>query len=649
MSAERTGAFVSETATGRSRGWRRAAVATRWLALPAAAMVAAMVAALAATGCAGGEAAPPSIVFPTGFRPPPPLGDAPEAEPDALGADYLARVAPRFARPWRAFLDDLRLRLPPTDPLNQASLTVALELELDPDGGLVALRVAAPSGNRAFDDAAREVAGEAVPLAPPPAELLSDDQHLYLGWRFSRDVRQAGPASARIRRVEWPLERAVPQLIARGRVGQAARRVATAAESVASEAAQGPILARFRDVCAAALAQALSSDDAARAVAGVAAVVEARLISAAPDLRRLARGSIDAGVRRAALRALGQLGDRGALPLLREVAMAEGGQAAEQSGAAAEALAAMGQDGEVRAMAAARLRSPSELERWTALAIMTQVPVPEAASQLVAILRGAGGAARAERITAAAALGAVAAGAGEPARAREPAAHPEGGAGEGARMALAALTDCLAVADGAQRAACAEAIAGAAAAGARSRPAYARLIRLLRDRDESVRAAAALAAARLDPARFAGSMAALGRERSELVLVALARGLAGVPGPRAVARLARLAHGASPSVRLAAATALAGREDARAATALARLAGHEDAAVRAVAVRALRRPDVLRAAMRGDAPEVSAAALAALVALEGQWQTLPDAAQLLSELPAGSTERTLAVRAWLRP
>jgi HEAT repeat protein len=379
--------------------------------------------------------------------------------------------------------------------------------------------------------------------------------------------------------------------------------------------------------------QAIASDDVTRAAIGVAAAVDAHLVAAAPELRRLTRSTVDPALRRAALRALGQLGDRAAVPLLREVAIEEAALAADQSGAAAAALAQLGEDGEVRAMAARRLASQGELDRWTALVVMTQLSVPEAAPQLIAIL-GAEGGARPERVMAAEALGAVAARAGA-------------AGGEPAQQALSALTDCLGAPDASLRAACAEAIAGAAAAGARSRPAYDRVVRLLGDRDDAARAAAALAAARLDPARFAGSMGALARERREIVLAALARGLAGVPGPRAVARLARLAESQVPSVRLAAAHALAGRAEPRAARALAGLALHRDPAVRAVAMRGLRQAEALRAAMRGDAPEVGAAALAALIALEGRWESLPDAAELIAEQPAASVEQAVVARAWL--
>ena len=587
-----------------------------------------------ALGCGAGEQE--ATVFPTHFRPGPPLGDPPPPDPSVPGADYVVEVAPRFAVPWRAFLDDLRLRLPPGHKLNRSSLAVRIGIELDADGNLIAMKVSAPSGARAFDDAALEVAREAVPLPRPPMELLSDDERLHLEWQFARDARQAGPATARVRRLEWPLERALPALLARGRVGEAARRIAAAAHGIGEGGAQQALIDRFREVCGAAVTQALASEESARQAAGVSAAVAARLTSAAPALRKLASGAIDPAVRQAALRALGQLGDRRSLPLLRRIALAESGRTSEDIGAAAAALHAMKQDGEVRAAASARLRSDGELGRWTALAVMTQVPVAEAVPDLVALLRGDRNVARAERITAAAALGTVAAQSGE------------GRTGEG-RAALDALVECLRVADAAQRAACAQAIAGAAPPADGVRQIETRLLALLRDRDEGVRAAATLAAARLDPDRFAASLSRLGGERSDLVLAALAEGLAGVPGPRALARLKSLAGGKSPRVRAIAAASLARRSDPRAAEILARLTTHADVAVRAAAVRAERRSGELRVALRDEAPEVAAAALAALVALEGRWRTLPEAADLLAGMAPASAERALVARAWLVP
>jgi TonB family protein len=588
--------------------------------------VAALAVAMAA-GCGGQQDA---TVFPTDFEPGPPRGKPPAPDLDAPGVDYLIAVAPRFVGPWGAFLDDLRLRLPPGHELNRRTLSVTVRLEIDTQGDLISLRVTAPSGSAAFDEAAEEVAREAMPLPRPPTRLLSDDDRLHLEWQFARDDRQAGPATARIHQVLWPLERALPALLGRKRIDDAALRVAAEAERAGDQPGgrdQAALVASFREVCAAVVTQALASDEGARQAAGVSAAVAAGLGAAAPALRRLASGSTDPGVRRAALVGLGRLGDRPAVPLLRQVALIELGQGSENSGAAAAALFAMGQEADVRAATVGRLRSSSEVGRWNALVVMTQIPVPEAVPDLVKLVGSNGRAPRAERITAAAALGAIA-------------AH----GGEGAPEAVAALTECLGAAEAARRTSCAAALGGAGPAGA---VAYRKLTSLLRDRDESVRAAATRAAARLDPDRFARSAAALPRERSDLVLAAQAEGLATVPGKRALGRLAKLVNSDSPAVRLAAATALVRRSEPRAIEILGQLQKHRDPAVRAVAIRGEARPDALRAALHDDAAEVRVAALAALTEREGQRRSLRDAAEMIAAAPADGVEKVHIAQAWL--
>jgi len=586
----------------------------------------ALLAALLA-GCAGGGHASgdpdPGGVRGGGGRPEP-LGEPPPGDPAAPGADYLDAVHGRFRAPWGAFLEDCRLRLPRDHVLNDSSLEALLAISLDRGGRLVDVQVAKRSGVAAFDEAAVEVVREAKALPAPPRDLVSDDDRVHLEWLFARDRRQAGPATAALRRVEWPLERAVPKLVAAGRIGEAALRVAAASGQETGNA----LIARFREVCAGALARALAASDSAAQVAAIEGAASARLGALAPRLRELARTSVEPQVRRAALRALGQVGDRESVPLLRQAALAA--QSPEESGAAASALVLLGAGAEVEKAALAGLKSSDDSARWSALVMMAHVPVPAAAPDLRALLGGSSRAVRAERMAAALALGTVAGGAGEP-----------------ARTAMAALVDCLGVSDAAQRAACAQGIAVAAQNGGKSRAAYSRLIALLRDRDEQVRAAAALSAARLEPARFARDMNALAREKSDPVLAALSEGLAGVPGAEALGRLGKLASGGSAPVSVAAAAALARRSDAT--QVLAGLIDHADSAVRAIAVRHERRGEVLRAQLAADAPEVRAAALAALVAQEGALALVPDAARLLAKSGDGTADSAAVARSWLAP
>lgn len=583
---------------------------------------------LTAAGCAGGgaggEGEDGQAAGRGGAAHTQPLGEPPAGDPSALGAGYLASLQSRFSPAWSAFLEDCRLRLPRDHVLNDPALEALVSISLDRAGRVIDVAVAKRSGVAAFDEAAVEVVQEAVPLPAPPRELVSDDDRVHLDWLFARDRRQAGAATAAVRRVEWPLERAVPELVGAGRIGEAAQRVAAAAE----RAPGIELVARFREVCVGALARALAATDSAAQIAAVEGAAAAHLAALAPALRELARTSVEPQVRRSALRALGQLGDRDAIPLLRQTAL--GAKTPEEQGAAASSLIALGNGSEVEKAAMAGLRSADENARWSALVVMAHVPVPAAVPDLKALLGGSSRAARAERMASALALGTAAAGSGDP-----------------ARSAMAALVDCLGVSDAAQRAACAQAIAGAAQNGARSRAAYARLGALLRDRDEQVRAAAALSAARLEPARFARDMSSLAREKSDAVLAAMAEGLGGVPGGEALARLGKLAASSSGPVRIAAAAALARRSDA--AQVLAGLVDHPDSAVRAIAVRHERRPEVLRAQLAADAPEVRAAALAALVALEGARDLVPDAARLLARAGDGSADSAAIARSWLAP
>ncbi|HEU5055195.1 MAG TPA: TonB family protein [Kofleriaceae bacterium] len=553
-----------------------------------------------------------------------PLGDPPPADPAAPGASYIGAVYERFRPAWSAFLEDCRTRLPRDHVLNDPTLEVLLAVSIDRSGKVVEVGVGKKSGIAAFDEAAVEVVREARPLPAPPRELVSDDDRVHLEWLFARDRRQAGPATASLRRVEWPLERAVPKLVAAGRVAEAAQRVAAAVDRMPPDA----LLSRFREVCIGALGRALGGKDSAAQVAAIDGVAAARVSALAPSVREVARTTVEPQVRRAALRALAQVGDREAIGLLRENALGTGSP--EDRGAAAAALAMLGAGAEVEKAAHTGLKSSDENTRWSALVVMAHVAVPAAVPDLRALLGGSSRAARAERMASAMALGAVAAGSGEPARA-----------------AMAALVDCLGVSDAAQRAACAMAVAAAAENGARSRTAYSRLTGLLRDRDEQVRAAAALSAARLEPARFARDMGALAREKSDPVLAAMAEGLGGVPGGEALARLGKLATSGSGPVRLAAAEALARRPDAD--QVLAGLIDHPDPAVRAIAVRRERRPDVLRAQLAAEAPEVRAAALAALVAQDGAGKHVVDAARLFAKAPDASAESAAIARAWLAP
>ena len=313
----------------------------------AGALAVALAAALGAAGCPGARAVQPRPRGPAPLiaDPPPPLPAPPRPDPDTPGLDYLERVHAAIGPAWHAFLEDCRLRLPRDHELNRMSLEARLRIELDRRGRLVAAELMRSSGAEAFDQAALEVVRDAAPLPAPPPGWLSDDGRAHLEWSFARDARQAGAAGAAIRKIEWPLDRAIPALIARGQIREAARRVASAAAERGAGPADEALLERFRAVCAGAVALALAEGDPARQRVAIAAAEAAGLTAAAPRLRALAKAAVDPEVRRAAARALGAIGDREAIPLLSRLALEPDPAAPEDIAAvAAAALVALGRE-----------------------------------------------------------------------------------------------------------------------------------------------------------------------------------------------------------------------------------------------------------------------------------------------------------------
>jgi hypothetical protein len=65
-------------------------------------------------------------------------------------ASYLKSVEPDLQGPWGTFLEDCRLRLPPTHALNQTKLSTTVDLITNEKGLLLAAGVAQSSGNAEF-------------------------------------------------------------------------------------------------------------------------------------------------------------------------------------------------------------------------------------------------------------------------------------------------------------------------------------------------------------------------------------------------------------------------------------------------------------------------------------------------------------------
>jgi HEAT repeat protein len=324
---------------------------------------AAVVALVAA--CAGAPPAPVAAPPASAKLAPPKPGD-----PFVRGAGYLAAVAAQLQSRWADFLEDCRMRLPAGHPLNDRALVATVELVIAPDGALVAHPAVSASGNGDFDTAVSDVLADAQPLPAPPAELLSDDDRVHVRWQFARDRRQAGAATARVVMVELPLPAAVDGLIARGELGRAARRVATAPGDRAAVAER---------VMAAALREAIAGPDGAARRAALDACARARVASLADAVRGQLAQTSDPDLRLAAITAAGALGDRAAAPALLGALREDLGQHARTAGARVAALVAIDQ----AAAAADAVRGALDAgPNPTALAALALVPIPALAPRL---------------------------------------------------------------------------------------------------------------------------------------------------------------------------------------------------------------------------------------------------------------------------
>jgi TonB family protein len=94
------------------------------------------------------------------------------------------RIHPIFSE---VFFDRLKA-LPETDPRNEPSLVVKIEIALSGKSGRIArMGVVRSSGVPGFDAGALDAFEQAAPFEPPPPDVLSTDGNLYLHWEFHRD------------------------------------------------------------------------------------------------------------------------------------------------------------------------------------------------------------------------------------------------------------------------------------------------------------------------------------------------------------------------------------------------------------------------------------------------------------------------------
>jgi TonB family protein len=108
-------------------------------------------------------------------------------------AVFIARMHRQIHEIWGyGFLEDLDGKSP-SDPMNQRSLAVKMEIVLNADGTIDRATIVRPSGVLTFDVAAIDTIENAGPYEEPPAEIRSGNGKIYLHWTFHRDERQCSP------------------------------------------------------------------------------------------------------------------------------------------------------------------------------------------------------------------------------------------------------------------------------------------------------------------------------------------------------------------------------------------------------------------------------------------------------------------------
>ncbi len=570
--------------------------------------------------------------FPGDFDPGAPLPEPAPPDPNMFGLAYLKRVYPSLEEPWHVFLEDCRLRLPPDDPLNSPTLEARFEMLVDHDGQIVDVTRLASSGNDDFDAVADEIARDAGPFGAPPPELLSDDDLVRMTWLFARDRRQVGIATAQLRRVEWPLDQAVPRFVEAGNLAEASRRLSLAIPEAKTEPERAQLQALAVRVLVATLRTGMADEDlavqriAVDAVASAAGAGDA-LAPAARELRSIADGAVEIPLRGAAIAAIAALDDRDAAPLLQAILERDVGGNPDLSGEAARALIALGQGDAVTTLITKWLQSGDRAQIGGALSTLARAAVPSTSlSAAKHILHKEAGV----RVAACAALGTAAA------------ARDDNGA------AMKNLRKGLDDREASVRAACARGIAVAAAAGAASRAAYYRMEELFKDKDERVRAGAVLAAAYLEPAKLLEDLKTFNKEKSAVVLAALAEGLGNAAGEAPHKKLVALAGNTDTRVRVAAVRALAGRKDEASRALAASMIVDPETDVRLAALGAIDDVVALESLVTDPEPSVAAVAQARRIAKLGRWAALPEVLAAIADDTVTAVARVRLAAAWLR-
>jgi hypothetical protein len=527
----------------------------------------------------------------------PKLVAPPPVDPSVPGAGYLAEVGDQLQPLWAQFLDDCRLRLPASHPLNHMTLAATAELAIDRKGRVVAVQLAT-SGNADFDAAVKGVLGDAALPAPPP-DLQSDDDRVHVRWLFARDKRQAGPATAQVISVALALLPTVERMAAQGDLVRAARRITTApANDPDREAATERVMI-------AALREAVGSADAAVRRAAFEAIGRAKVRSLADAVHASLATTTDLELRLAGLDAAAELGDGAVAPQL--IAQLPHDLPEHERVALAETrtLAKIGHVDDAAAVLRAMLDGDGAQPHPIAVRALAFAPVPALANKLTKWFE------RGDARVRAAVCAALAGG---------PPAWP---------AILRGLRDP----DATVRATCADAAAHQARAEPKPRvdaDVVARLRDLARDRDAGVRAKAIVAAAAI------GAGLKLAGDPAVEVRIALAT----VGGDDIVRTLV---GDPDADVRAAAVATLAGRSSALAAD----KAGDPASQVRRASTQALPDGPALARLVGDDAPDVATAALVRLASLRGRATMTTPLLVRLAGGGTGSAERVRTALAWL--
>ncbi len=516
-------------------------------------------------------------------------------DPSVRGAAYLMAVAEHVQPAWGQFLEDCRLRLPATHPLNATSLAATAELRVRKDGTLF-VRIATGSGNGDFDTAVFDVASDAGPLPAPPAALIADDGMVHLEWTFARDTRQAGPATARVLDVKLPLLQVVEGLLGAKALERAIVRVIEAE-------GDREWLAATETVMVAVVKEGLYSSNGAARRAAVDAVARVHLDSLIKDVHAMAGPIPDLDLRLAAIAASAQLRDPAVANTLVSELRDDLASRPRLARAKLDALVALGRS----SLAAPAIRAElSGGPTATGLLALARVPDAELATKLGGWMASGDGTTRANVCEALGGAPPVIAGKWISKGLRDPAANV--------------------------RASCIDAAVHGDKLASRDPAIASRLRELAKDRDVIVRARAITALGILEPAH---KLRAVG-DPSPAIRLASAVG-AGEP------ELRTLARDADPDVRAAALAALGERAPELAVTGASDLA----AVVRRAAIAAVTDDKLLEHLGNDPSPEVATAALIRLASRRGRPAITRQLLASLAATPSGSPARVRVALAWL--